>query len=110
MAIREAGPSVPQWTRAIALGAVGVLYVACYIRLMLFAETLRVALASLRANKLRSLLTMLGVVIGIASVIAMIALGTGAKHAVQERIAKLGTTLLQIDENFIRVVGVQQAV
>src|SRR5438552_2913600 len=73
-------------------------------------ELLSVALGSLRANKLRSFLTMLGVVIGIASVIAMVALGTGAQQAVKERISRLGTTLLQIDENFIRVAGIQQAV
>src|SRR5438477_12435292 len=77
---------------------------------MLLGETLRVAFASLRANTLRSFLTMLGVVIGIASVIAMIALGSGAERAVQERIARLGTTLLQIDENWIRVAGVQQQI
>ena len=77
---------------------------------MLYRELLGVALGSLRLNKLRSFLTMLGVIIGIASVIAMIALGTGAQHAVQERISRLGTTLLQIDENYIRVAGVQQAI
>src|SRR5712691_2808 len=77
---------------------------------MLYREILVVALASLRLNKLRSFLTMLGVIIGIASVIAMIALGTGAQRAVQERISRLGTTLLQIDENYIRVGGVQQLI
>jgi putative ABC transport system permease protein len=77
---------------------------------VLTGETVSVALSSLRANKLRSFLTMLGVVIGIASVIAMIALGTGAQRAVKERISRLGTTLLQIDENFIRVAGVQQQI
>jgi putative ABC transport system permease protein len=48
---------------------------------MLLDEVTRVALASLRANKLRSLLTMLGIVIGVASVIAMIGLGNGAENA-----------------------------
>ena len=60
-------------------------------------EVFRIALAALRANLLRSLLTMLGIVIGIAAVIAMIALGQGAQQSVRERIAKLGTTVLQID-------------
>jgi putative ABC transport system permease protein len=59
-------------------------------------ETLRVAFAALGANKLRSFLTMLGVVIGVAAVIAMIALGRGAQQSVSERIASLGTTLLSI--------------
>ncbi len=70
-------------------------------------EVLRIAFASLRANKLRSALTMLGIVIGIGSVIAMVALGTGAKQSVQERIAKLGTTLLQVNPQRIAQGGVQ---
>jgi putative ABC transport system permease protein len=63
---------------------------------MLFGEIFRVALGALRANKLRSLLTMLGIVIGVGSVIAMIALGTGAQTAVKDRITALGTTLLTV--------------
>jgi putative ABC transport system permease protein len=64
---------------------------------MLIGETIRVAFASLRANKLRSALTMLGIVIGVAAVIAMVALGNGAANAVKDRIARLGTTVLQIN-------------
>ncbi len=63
---------------------------------MLLGEIFAVALGALRANKLRSLLTMLGIVIGVGSVIAMIALGTGAQTAVKERITALGTTLLTV--------------
>jgi putative ABC transport system permease protein len=63
---------------------------------MIIGEIFSVALGALRANKLRSLLTMLGIVIGVAAVIAMIALGTGAQQAVKERIASLGTTLLTV--------------
>ena len=63
---------------------------------MLFGEILSVALGALRANKLRSLLTMLGIVIGVAAVIAMIALGNGAQKAVRDRISALGTTLLTV--------------
>lgn len=55
------------------------------------------AFTALRANLQRSLLTMLGIVIGVAAVIAMIALGDGAQQSVRDRIAKLGATLLQID-------------
>ena len=53
-------------------------------------EIILAAFATLRANAMRSLLTMLGVVIGVASVVAMIALGNGAENAVNDRIAKLG--------------------
>lgn len=63
---------------------------------MLLGEIFQVALGALRANKLRSLLTMLGIVIGVGSVIAMIALGTGAQQAVKDRISALGTTLLTV--------------
>ena len=63
---------------------------------MLIGEIIGVALGALRANKLRSLLTMLGIVIGVGAVIAMIALGNGAQSAVKERISALGTTLLTI--------------
>jgi putative ABC transport system permease protein len=75
----------------------------------MFFEVLQIAFASLRANKLRSGLTMLGIVIGIGSVIAVVALGTGAKQSVQERIAKLGTTLLQVNAQRIAQGGVQLA-
>jgi putative ABC transport system permease protein len=61
-----------------------------------FAETFTVALGALRANKLRSFLTMLGVVIGVAAVIAMVAIGRGAQESVNARIAALGTTLLTV--------------
>jgi putative ABC transport system permease protein len=59
-------------------------------------ETLAVAIEALRVNKLRSFLTMLGIVIGAAAVIAMVALGRGAQQSVKARIASLGTTLLTV--------------
>src|SRR5216117_1144754 len=73
---------------------------------MLLGEIVSVALGALRANKLRSLLTMLGIVIGVAAVIAMIALGTGAQQAVKDRIAALGTTLLTVNPGQQRGFGV----
>jgi putative ABC transport system permease protein len=63
---------------------------------MLIGEIIRVALQSVRANKLRSFLTMLGVIIGIAAVIAMVALGEGAQRQVQERLQGLGTNVLTV--------------
>ena len=63
---------------------------------MLIGEIISVALGALRANKLRSLLTMLGIVIGVAAVIAVVALGAGAQSAVKQRISSLGTTLLTV--------------
>jgi putative ABC transport system permease protein len=63
---------------------------------MLLGEIIMVALTAIRANKLRSLLTMLGIIIGVGAVITMVALGSGAQKAVQERIQALGPTLLSV--------------
>jgi putative ABC transport system permease protein len=63
---------------------------------MLIDETIRVALQAIRANKLRSLLTALGIIIGVGAVITMIALGTGARKAIEARIQALGPTLLTL--------------
>jgi putative ABC transport system permease protein len=73
---------------------------------MLLTETIAVALAALRANKMRSLLTMLGIVIGIGAVIAMVSLGNGAQNSVKERIARLGTTVLQINPQRVQQGGI----
>ena len=59
-------------------------------------ESVRITLRSIRAHKLRSALTMLGIVIGIAAVITMVALGEGAQRAVQEQIASMGTDVLTV--------------
>ena len=73
---------------------------------MLIGEIISVALGALRANKLRSLLTMLGIVIGVAAVIAVVALGAGAQSAVKDRITSLGTTLLTVMPGQQRGMGV----
>ena len=64
--------------------------------MMPVGETLSIAMTALRANKMRSVLTMLGVVIGVGAVIAMVAIGNGAQEAVKARISALGTTLISI--------------
>ncbi len=58
--------------------------------------TLRIALRALARNKLRTLLTMLGIIIGVAAVIAMLSIGNGAQLAVQERISAMGTNTVFI--------------
>ena len=63
---------------------------------MVIGEVLRVALDAIRTNKLRTALTMLGIVIGIAAVITMVALGEGAQRAVQDQIQSLGTNVLTV--------------
>jgi len=74
---------------------------------MLIGEIIIVALSAIRANKLRSLLTMLGIVIGVAAVITMVALGSGAQKAVQDQIESLGTNLLTVypGQSFMRGVA-----
>ncbi|GAA2882555.1 ABC transporter permease [Actinoplanes cyaneus] len=61
---------------------------------MRVAEAWRVALDALRANRLRSLLTMLGVVIGVAAVVALVAIGTGTKQQIERQVEGLGSNLL----------------
>jgi putative ABC transport system permease protein len=56
--------------------------------------TLRIAFKALGRNKMRSSLTMLGIIIGVGAVIAMIAIGSGAKARIQEQIASMGSNLL----------------
>ena len=63
---------------------------------MLIGETVAVALQSIRANALRSILTALGIIIGVAAVITMVALGTGAQKAVEDQIASLGANVLSV--------------
>jgi putative ABC transport system permease protein len=74
---------------------------------MLLVEIVKVALAALRVNKLRSLLTMLGIIIGVGAVITMIALGSGAQKSIQDRIQALGPTLLSVypGQSFMRGVA-----
>jgi putative ABC transport system permease protein len=61
---------------------------------MNFAAILRVALGALRVNKLRSALTMLGIIIGVAAVIIMIAIGNGAQARVEDQMRSLGSNLI----------------
>jgi putative ABC transport system permease protein len=63
---------------------------------MLVGETIAVAFQSIRANKLRSVLTMLGIIIGVGAVITMVALGSGAQKAVEDRIAALGANVFTV--------------
>ena len=57
---------------------------------MRIIEGIFIGIAAIRSNKLRSLLTMLGIIIGITSVLAMIAIGDGAKEIVHQDVQKLG--------------------
>ncbi|MGI9951500.1 ABC transporter permease [Moorellaceae bacterium AZ2] len=67
---------------------------------MVLLTALQMALRSIRANKLRSGLTMLGIIIGVMAVIVMVALSQGARAQVTERIASMGSNLLVITPGF----------
>lgn len=59
-------------------------------------ESMRIALESLRANKLRTFLTMLGIIIGVWSVVALLAIGNGAQRAIVDQVQGIGTNLLNV--------------
>jgi putative ABC transport system permease protein len=63
---------------------------------MIFATTIKMALRGLLANKLRSFLAMLGIIIGVGAVISMLAIGAGAKKQIMSRISSMGTNLLVV--------------
>jgi putative ABC transport system permease protein len=60
------------------------------------SSTIKISFRALRVNKMRSALTMLGIIIGVGAVIAMIAVGTGASRRISEHISKMGSNLLMI--------------
>jgi len=68
-------------------------------------DSLGIALTALRANTLRSILTTLGIIIGVASVIVMVAVGTGARSEVDRQIASLGSNMLVVFPGSTRVGG-----
>ncbi len=74
---------------------------------MKFLESIKLALNSLRANKMRSVLTLLGIIIGVASVIAMVSMGEGASRMIQGEISGLGANLVWVQPDY-RSRDVQQ--
>jgi putative ABC transport system permease protein len=74
---------------------------------MTFADAVISALDALRLHKLRSALTMLGIVIGVAAVIAMVAIGGGAREQVVAQVRTLGANLLVVMPGNVTQSGVQ---
>ncbi|OGA22804.1 MAG: multidrug ABC transporter substrate-binding protein [Betaproteobacteria bacterium RIFCSPLOWO2_02_FULL_67_26] len=74
---------------------------------MNWVASIRIALRALRVNKLRSTLTMLGIIIGVAAVITMIAIGAGAQARVEEQIRSLGTNLMILLPGSVTAGGVR---
>ena len=63
---------------------------------MSLANLFKIALRAIAANKLRSFLTMLGIIIGVASVITMLAIGQGSKRSIQKQISEMGSNMIMI--------------
>jgi len=71
-----------------------------------FFDYLRQAAGAMVSHKMRSFLSILGILIGVAAVIAMLAIGQGAKESIEERLASLGSNLLMIRPGSARIHGV----
>lgn len=77
-------------------------------RALPFIEHARQGLRALAANKLRTALSMLGILIGVAAVLAMLALGAGARESIERQLSALGSNLLVLRSGAVRVAGVRQ--
>ncbi|MFL5746373.1 MAG: ABC transporter permease [Niastella sp.] len=66
---------------------------------------IRIALRALQRNKLRAFLTMLGIIIGVASVIAMVAIGQGSKQSIQDQLSSMGSNMITIRPSSNQTVG-----
>src|SRR6202000_1530402 len=66
---------------------------------MSFINLFRIALKALQRNKLRAFLTMLGIIIGVASVISMVAIGQGSKQSIQKTLSGMGSNRITIRPN-----------
>ena len=75
-----------------------------------FKSTLKMALTSLKVNKLRSALTSLGIIIGVSAVIIMLAIGTGASQKVQANMESMGSNMLTIRSASAKTGGVRMGV
>lgn len=73
---------------------------------MNISNLLKIAVRALVRNKLRAILTMLGIIIGVASVIAMLAIGEGSKQRIREEMSSMGTNMVMIMPNMMRRGGV----
>lgn len=75
---------------------------------MNYSNLFKIALRAIAANKMRSFLTALGIIIGIASVITMLAIGQGTKQSIQSNISEMGSNMIMISPGADRRGGVQQ--
>lgn len=72
---------------------------------MNFVNLFRLAFKALQRNKMRAFLTMLGIIIGVAAVIAMVAIGQGSKQSIQDQLSSMGSNMITIRPNSNQTVG-----
>ena len=75
---------------------------------MNFTNLFKIALRALGNNKMRGFLTMLGIIIGVASVITMLAIGQGSKRSIRAQIAEMGSNMIMIHPGADKRGGVRQ--
>jgi len=75
---------------------------------MNYANLFKIAIKAIASNKLRSFLTALGIIIGVASVITMLAIGQGSKKSIQANIAEMGSNMIMINPGADMRGGVRQ--
>ena len=71
------------------------------------AASVKIAFRALRINKMRSALTMLGIIIGVAAVIAMVAVGSGAEARIKEQIASIGSNIIIVLSGSVTSSGIR---
>lgn len=76
---------------------------------MNYNNLIRIALRALNNNKFRGFLTMLGIIIGVASVIAMLAIGQGSKRSIREQISEMGSNMIMVHPGNRQFGGVRQS-
>ena len=86
-------PDISRFTRRIILSRTAGLSTGAIMRPL---ASLKVALRALRVNKMRSFLTMLGIIIGVGAVIVMVAIGSGAREKISRQIAGMGSNLIMV--------------
>jgi len=95
-------PSASEESRGLSQAGEGFEWIATKT----LYRVLRMALRALRRNILRSVLTCLGIIIGIAAVIAMMEIGRGSSYSIEQTIASLGANVIQVDPSDMSVGGV----
>src|SRR5688500_11255299 len=100
-------PADRRWCRRCLAGPVMAAARGGDSNAMRFTSTIALAFEAITRNKLRSALTSLGVIMGVAAVIVMMALGDGAKASIEQRVSSLGTDVLTVSAGSANVGGVR---